>query len=408
MVEHAAVASRLIRLMQDSHTVTLDKLPELIAGHCAEVGVHDTAVFVADLRETVLRQVTGNGPTAGEGGLEFTVHGTLPGQAYQRVDLLAQTDHAAGDPNHRRRWWVAVTDGVERLGVLRVDTDTDDEPTRQALRDLAAMTALLLLSKRSFSDSFSRLVRTEPMNVAAEMQWHLTPPPAFAGSEATVGAVMEPAYQVGGDAFDYAVAGNVLHLSVFDAMGHDTTAGITANVAVSACRNARRQGASLEETSRHVEATLIEQFGTSRYVTGILADLDLVTGRLTWINRGHHLPVLIRGNRWTTELVCRPAGPMGADLGLPVTECVEQLEPGDRLLLYTDGVIEARDAHGRQFGRDRFVDFVLRHHSGRHTLHETLRRLMAAVLLHHDGALDDDATVLLTEWRGGHQDKLTP
>ncbi|MFI1722603.1 PP2C family protein-serine/threonine phosphatase [Streptomyces sp. NPDC020489] len=397
-----------MRLMQDSHFVTLEKLPALIAGHCAEVGLHDVTVFVADLRETVLRQLTGEGRTAGEGGQEFTVRGTLPGQAYQRVDLLAQTDHGAGGPQPRRRWWVAVTDGVERLGVLRADTETDDEATRDAVRDLASMTALLLLSKRSFSDSLARLVRTEPMNVAAEMQWNLTPPPAFAGAEATVGAAMEPAYQIGGDAYDYAVAGSVLHLGVFDAMGHDTTAGITANVAVSACRNARRQGASLAQTSQHVEATLVEQFGSSRYVTGILADLDLTTGHLTWINRGHHLPVLIRGNRWTTELVCPPAGPMGAALGLPVTECTEQLEPGDRLLLYTDGVIEARDSQGRQFGRDRFVDFVLRHHSGRRTLHETLRRLMAAVLLHHEGTLEDDATVLLTEWRGAHQEKLTP
>jgi serine phosphatase RsbU (regulator of sigma subunit) len=402
-------AASLVGLMQASHTATLEQLPGMIARYAAEAGMHDTAVFVVDIRETVLRQLTGKGPGAGDGGQEFTIGGGLPGQAYQRVDLLPEVDRAHDRPSGRRRWWVAVTDGVERLGVLRADTDSDDEATRQALRDLASMTALLLLSKRSFSDSFARLVRTEPMNVAAEMQWNLTPPPAFAGQDATVGAVMEPAYQVGGDAFDYAVAGSTLHLSVFDAMGHDTTAGITANVAVAACRNARRQdAASLAEISRQVETTLIQQFGTSRYVTGVLVDLDLKTGRFTWINRGHHLPILIRGNRWTTELACPPGGPMGADLGLPVTESTEQLQPGDRLLLYTDGVVEARDARGRQFGRDRFVDFVLRHHSGRHSLHETLRRLMAAVLDHHDGKLDDDATVLLTEWRGGQQEGLTP
>ncbi|MEU2559916.1 PP2C family protein-serine/threonine phosphatase [Streptomyces longispororuber] len=452
-------AASLVALMQASHTATLEELPGMIARHAAAAGMYDTAVFVVDLRGTVLRQLTGEGPGAGDGGQEFTVHGSLPGQAYQRVDLLAEPQPRGGCP--RRRWWVAVTDGVERLGVLRADTDMDvaadldaangmdaaadmapatdtdgvpdtgtgtetdtdtgpdpdpdpdhatdlnDEATRRDLRDLASMVALLLLSKRSFSDSFARLVRTEPMNVAAEMQWNLTPPPAYAGHDATVGAVMEPAYQVGGDAFDYAVAGHTLHLSVFDALGHDTTAGITASVAVAACRNARRQNASLSEISRQVEATLIQQFGTSRYVTGVLADLDLETGRFTWVNRGHHLPVLIRGNRWTTELPCPPAGPMGADLRLPVTEATEQLQPGDRLLLYTDGVVEARDARGRQFGRDRFVDFVLRHHSGGHTLHETLRRLMAAVLDHHDGRLDDDATVLLTEWRCGQQD-LTP
>ncbi|WP_434099960.1 PP2C family protein-serine/threonine phosphatase [Streptomyces viridosporus] len=395
--------------MQASHVATLERLPQLIADHAASAGMYDVAVFLVDVQETVLRELTGRGLDGGEGGQVFTVSGSLPGQAYQRVELLPEPERdGVGDRPGGRRWWVAITDGVERLGVLRADTDTDDEPVRRALRDLASMTALLLLSKRSFSDSYARLVRTEPMNVAAEMQWNLTPPPAYAGHDATVGAVMEPAYQVGGDAFDYAVAGHTLHLGVFDAMGHDTTAGITANVAVAACRNARRQGATLAETSREVERALIEQFDARRYVTAILADLDMESGRLTWINRGHHLPILIRDSRWTSELACPPAGPMGTGLGLPITMATEQLEPGDRLLLYTDGIVEARDARGVEFGRDRFVDFIRRHHSGRHTLHETLRRLMTAVMEHHDGKLDDDATVLLTEWRGGHQQELIP
>ncbi|WP_189986827.1 PP2C family protein-serine/threonine phosphatase [Streptomyces capoamus] len=397
----------MMRLLQDSHTITLEDLPRLVAEHAEAAGMYDTAVFLVDIRETVLRRLTGRGLDAAHGGQQFTIRGSLPGRAYQQVTLLTERD-TDGRQNGRRRCWVAITDGVERLGVLRADTETEDEATRRALRDLASMVALLLLSKRSFSDSYARLVRTEPMNVAAEMQWNLTPPPAYAGQHATVGAVMEPAYQVGGDAFDYAVGGSVLHMGVFDAMGHDTAAGITANVAVAACRNARRQGASLAETSRHIEEVLVEQFGTSRYVTAVLAQLDMDTGRLTWVNRGHHLPILIRGNRWTTQLACPPAGPMGSRLGLPVTEATEQLEPGDRLLLYTDGITEARDARGKEFGRDRFTDFVLRHHSGRHTLHETLRRLMAAVLDHHSGHLDDDATVLLAEWRGNRQTDLTP
>ncbi|MFF9203819.1 PP2C family protein-serine/threonine phosphatase [Streptomyces sp. NPDC014986] len=399
MVDSSTASRQMMRLLQASHTITLEELPDLVAEHAEPAGIYDTAVFVVDIRETVLRRLTGRGPDARDGGQQFTVRGSLPGRAYQQVSLLPERE-TDGRQEGRRRWWVAITDGVERLGVLRADTGDDDEPTRRALRDLASMVALLLLSKRSFSDSYARLVRTEAMNVAAEMQWNLTPPPAYAGQDTTVGAVMEPAYQVGGDAFDYAVGGSVLHMGVFDAMGHDTTAGITANVAVAACRNARRQGASLADTSRHIENILVEQFGTSRYVTAILAQLDMETGRLRWVNRGHHLPILIRGNRWTTRLACPPAGPMGARLGLPVTEAVEQLEPGDRLLLYTDGITEARDTCGREFGRDRFTDFVLRHHSGKHTLHETLRRLMTAVLDHHDGKLDDDATVLLAEWRG--------
>jgi serine phosphatase RsbU (regulator of sigma subunit) len=303
---------------------------------------------------------------------------------------------------------VPVTDGVERLGMVRADTDRDDDATRDALRELASMVALLLLSKRAFSDSYARLIRTEPMSVAAEMQWHLTPPSAFAGHSTTVAAASEPAYDVGGDAFDYAVADRVLHLSVFDAMGHDATAGLTANMAVATCRNARRQGADLVETSQAVEDTLLAQFGTSRYVTGIIADLDLNTGRLTWVNRGHHLPILLRSGRWPHELRCRPAGPMGTALGLPVTVCHEQLQTGDRLILYTDGIVEARDAEGRQFGLDRFLDYVVRHHADQFTVHETLRRLTHAVLAHHDGHLDDDATVVIAEWGDRDQDHLTP
>jgi serine phosphatase RsbU (regulator of sigma subunit) len=331
----------------------------------------------------------------------------VAGLAFKRVDLVVEPD--ASPQREARRWWVPVTDGVERLGMLRADVDDqDDEATRYALRALASTVALLVLSKRAFSDSYARLVRTAPMSVAAEMQWHLTPPSAFAGHATTVAAVSEPAYEVGGDAFDYAVSGHVLHLSVFDAMGHDATAGLTANMAIAASRNARRQGGDLVQTSQAVEDALTEQFGTSRYVTAVLAELNLRTGRLTWINRGHPPPLLLRSGRWPHELHCSPAGPMGLALKLPLTLCHRQLQPRDRLILYTDGIVDARDEHGQQFGIERFTDYLVRHHADRLTVHETLRRLIHAVLNHHGGHLTDDATVLLAEWRDPDQHDLTP
>ncbi|MEU9591635.1 PP2C family protein-serine/threonine phosphatase [Streptomyces sp. NPDC048193] len=403
MIDRERTSRVMMDLIQVSHTANLEALPQMVAEHARSVGLDDCAMFLVDLQDRMMRQVTGRGLDAGEGGEEVRVDGTLPGRAWQRVDSVAEPDSRQG----RRRWWTPITDGVERLGVLRTDVAEDEQP-EQVLSDVASVLALLLLSKRSFSDSYARLVRSAPMNVAAEMQMDLMPPPAYAGHNVTVGAVLEPAYDLGGDAFDFALAGATLHLAVFDAMGHDTAAGITANLAVAACRNARRQGATLPEASRAVEQTLLDQFGTKRYVTGILGDLDILSGELTWINRGHHLPILIRDQRVGTTLTCPPSGPMGTDFGIPVIVCREQLQPGDRLVLYTDGVIEARDADGNEFGRDRFIDFVLRHHSGHFTLHETLRRLMHAVLDHHPGRMDDDATVLLAEWRGGHQDELTP
>jgi serine phosphatase RsbU (regulator of sigma subunit) len=178
---------------------------------------------------------------------------------------------------------------------------------------------------------------------------------------------------------------------------------------MAACRNHRRQGADLVTNSMMIEQVLIEEFGrATRFVTAVLADLDLTTGVLSWVNRGHHPPVVIRGGRWSTTLECPPAHPLGLDLGLETVLCREQLEPGDRVLLYTDGITEARNARGREFGLHRFIDFVIRHNADGLPVPETLRRLVRSVLDYHDGQLQDDATVLLTEWQPDQKRQLGP
>ncbi|MEE1939627.1 PP2C family protein-serine/threonine phosphatase [Streptomyces sp. TRM 70361] len=389
-------SARVLRvLLRAFHLAAFEELPGLLARHAAEAGLHHATVHVADLQEKVLREVTGQGLDAGQGGQETRIDTTLPGRVFRSGQPLSAS--VDGWVQH----WLPVLDGTERLGVLRLDTAGEpDDPTRQTMEDLASLTALLLVARRHHSDSYARLVRINPMSVSAEMQWTLMPPRTFASSRVTITAAMEPAYAAAGDAFDYALAGDTAHLAVFDAMGHNTAAGLTANLAMATCRNRRRQGGSLTDIRDAIEATLIEQFTHTRYTTAVLADLDLATGLLTWINCGHPLPILIRGGRWTTHLHCRPTHPLGTDLGLPATLCREQLEPGDRLLLYTDGITEAHDSKGREFGRDRFVDFIIRHQAGGLAAPETLRRLVHAVLDHHDGRLNDDATVLLCEWHG--------
>ncbi|AKZ53149.1 putative serine phosphatase [Streptomyces ambofaciens ATCC 23877] len=389
-----ALGRALSRLLEDSHTATFDQLPALLGAAARRAGAGGARLFVADLQEDVLREVTGVGLDAGHGGQEARIEGTLPGRAYR---MLRITTTPTGST-----CWSPVLDGAERLGVLRVDPapGTTTVPDQDVVRALASMAGLLLVSKRNNSDAHARLTRTREMSVPAEMQWTLMPPRTFANDRLTVSAVMEPAYQVAGDAFDYAIADDHAHLAVFDAMGHDTAAGLTASLAMATCRSHRRSGSPLAAVSHAIEETLMEQFGHSRYVTGILADLDLATGQLSWVNRGHLLPVVIRGGRWVTTLHCSPAGPMGTGLGLPAHGCTDQLEPGDRLLLFTDGITEARGAHGELFGVERFTDFLIRHHADGLPVAETLRRLIHAVLDHHDSRLEDDATVLFCEWHG--------
>ncbi|GAA1576288.1 PP2C family protein-serine/threonine phosphatase [Actinomadura kijaniata] len=406
-----ATERMLTGLLTASHLASVEQVPDLVAEHARGAGLGEVLIYLADLQQTVLRLLTGRGENAGEGAgpriEELRIDSTLAGRAFQEVRVLRRSDPGGEDPVY---WWVPLLDGTERLGVLRVGVP--DAPDGEAagevverVRHLASMVALILVSSRPSSDSYARLVRTRPMHVAAEMQWNLMPPLTFATPQVTIGATLEPAYQIGGDAFDYALADDTVHLAIFDAAGHDVHAGLAATLAMASCRNQRRQGVGLVDNSEGIERVLLREFGeNTRYVTAIMADLDLRSGVFTWINRGHHPPVVIRDGRWITTLPCPPAHPMGLDMGKPVTLCTEQLQPGDRVLLHTDGITEARDQQGREFGLQRFVEFIIRHNADGFPVPETLRRLIRAVLAHHDGTLQDDATVLFVEWHGPSAD----
>jgi serine phosphatase RsbU (regulator of sigma subunit) len=258
------------------------------------------------------------------------------------------------------------------------------------------------------------------MAVQAELVWAFLPPRTFATGQATVAASLEPAYQAGGDAFDYALLGDRLHLSIFDALGHDLAAGLLASVCLASCRSTRRAGGSLAAIVARADHAIASQFGDSRFVTALLCDLDLSTGLLSWIPCGHPPPLLIRGNRTVKELARAPQPPLGLagsrergagtyDDADSIVPCTEKLEPGDRVLFYTDGVTEGRAADGTPFGLRRLSDFVIRHSSAGLPAPETMRRLNRAIIDYQHGRLHDDATAVLVEWQpsqAGHD--LTP
>lgn len=392
----------LTGLLAESHVMPFERLPSRVAEHAATAGITEVLIYLGDLQRDTLRLLTGKGLDAAEGAPEgkamLSVEGTVAGRAFQYGCIVPAADPEDGSHG----WWVPLLDGTERLGVLYMTSHEDGEDVREDMLALASLVAMLVVGSRDTSDSYARLTRVQPMNVAAEMQWTLMPPRTYADNRVIISAVMEPAYEVSGDAYDYATAADVVHLSVFDAMGHDTSAGLTASLAMGACRNHRRQGTGLGDLGDAIEGVLLEQFGPTRYVTGVLADLDTSTGVLSWVNRGHHPPVVIRDGRWTSLLRCPPAHPMGSDLRLPTTLCREQLQPGDRLVLYTDGITEARSPGGEEFGLTRFIDFLVRHHFDGLSVPETLRRLIRNHLRHNQ--LRDDATILVCEWLGPRSD----
>ena len=104
------------------------------------------------------------------------------------------------------------------------------------------------------------------MALQAEMVWAFLAPRTFATDGVMVSAALEPAYEVGGDAYDYSLIGDRLHVSVFDAVGHDLAAGLLASVAMASCRCARRSGGTLQDIvtrAGHAIARQCERVGSS-------------------------------------------------------------------------------------------------------------------------------------------------
>ncbi|GAA3206906.1 PP2C family protein-serine/threonine phosphatase [Nonomuraea roseoviolacea] len=404
-------------LVAAHHLATLEELPWLVSRHAEHVGFSDVLLYVADLQQQYLVPLPGQRHEDGTPFERIRVDSTVAGRAFRMLDIVqtrptsgpATDEPEAGQPpsaQEPRRMYLPLLDGTERLGVLAVTVPRDDERVRWRASQLAALTALILANKRSTSDTYARLVRAQPMQLSAEMLWRLLPVRTFATGRVVVTAALEPAYLAGGDAFDYAVGGDLLHLAVFDAMGHDTAAGLTATIAVGACRNTRREDVDLPGIGEAVDAAVFEQFGGTQFATGVLAALDLRTGVLRWVNRGHHPPLVLRHGRLVATLRTEPDPPMGFKLGAVRPPARYQLEPGDRLLFYTDGVIEARSPDGEVFGLERFVDFVIRREADGVPPPETLRRLIQTLLEHQQDRLQDDATVMLVEWRTQSEQRL--
>jgi serine phosphatase RsbU (regulator of sigma subunit) len=267
--------------------------------------------------------------------------------------------------------------------------------TATSIEAFAGLVSEIIVAKNQYSDHFRRGRRRDHLSLSAESQWRQLPPLTLTRPDFTVAGALEPAYEMGGDAFDYSHNPDGLRFDITDAMGHGIEAMLLSLAAAAALRHARIQGLSLEAAYRSADRILIEQFGESRYVTGVIGHFEPVAGVLTWINAGHPLPLLIRDRAVTGPLTCAPSHPMG--LGGPVVEIgQQQLQPGDRILFYTDGVTEARK-RGEQFGLDRLVDHLERASLAGLDAAETLRRLSLAVLAHHDYELNDDSSLLPIE-----------
>lgn len=130
------------------------------------------------------------------------------------------------------RLWVPLLNGMERLGVAEVVASAPmREHTVTALMECCAVLTEMRVSRGNYSDTVERVRRREPMRMAAEMLRAQLPPLTYSTGSTIISGILEPCYDVGGDAFDYAVNGRTAHLALFDAVGRGSSGGMRAVIA---------------------------------------------------------------------------------------------------------------------------------------------------------------------------------
>ncbi|WP_138735224.1 PP2C family protein-serine/threonine phosphatase [Modestobacter excelsi] len=316
----------------------------------------------------------------------------LDGTVYADVLRTQQADISVTDRG--ACMIVPVTDRGDAMGLLElVLPEPPDEQVQADVRAAGHALAYVIIANRRHTDLFEWGQRTTQFSLAAEIQRRLLPA-AFTceAGQFTLAGWLEPAASVGGDTFDYALDRDALQVSITDAVGHEVSASLLATLLVGSLRNERRRGVALDEQVRNADLAMAVNVEPGQFVTGQVMRVDLHTGHAQIVNAGHPLPLRLRDGR-VEEVELAVDLPFGVEPGWAFRVQEFPLEPGDRIVFVTDGMLERNAA-------ELDVAAALASSAGLHP-REVVHALGAAVMRATGGQLSDDATVVCLDWYGG-------
>ncbi len=382
----------LLASVEDAPPVAaVDVLGERLAG---ALGARELSFLIADFSGHALIRLghAGSAAATRAQGRETAEGVALVGSPHGRA-LATQTVERETS-TEETRLFAPVTNRGDAIGVLELCLD--EPPDEEMVADVALAAhalAYVVIANRRFTDLFEWGQRSVPLSLAAEIQHRLLPAAyTCEAGQFTLAGWLEPAGEVGGDTFDYTLARETLHLSMTDAMGHEVGAALLASVLVGALRNARRAGVGLEEQAARANVELANNAPGGGFVTGQVVRIDLHAGTAAIVNAGHPLPLRLRGGL-VEPIPLEADPPFGTVRGHRYREQHLPLEPGDRLVFFTDGLVERNTT---QIDIEAMVAAGARMHP-----REAVQHLIQAILHATGGTLDDDATALCFDWHGG-------
>ncbi|WP_378732196.1 PP2C family protein-serine/threonine phosphatase [Nocardia brasiliensis] len=346
-------------------------------------------LLLADYRLSMLQPVIELPHTA----TPLPIRTTTAGRAFTAQQVLLEPGpDAEGVVIH-----LPVAVRGDRLGILRAclpAAPTDDE--QDALAGLATMLGHELIVAERDTDLYLQARRRERLSLAAEMQWQLLPGRGCARTAYSLGGQLEPAYTIGGDNFDWSTSAEYLTVTVSNGMGQGIDAALLTNLAISALRNARRAGLDIADQACLADQALYAQYGGSQHVATLLMRFEVATGRVGVVDAGS--PRALRLRDGVVELIAfEEQLPLGMFDGTDYREQTFQVDPGDRLIIVSDGVHTAQAPTGVEYGTTN-LDLAI-HASSNLPASEAARAIITELLDYHEGTdLLDDAVVVCIDW----------
>jgi serine phosphatase RsbU (regulator of sigma subunit) len=375
------------------------ELVGLIRTAATPIGAEDIFMYLADFQGVVLQPVLLSTDLSDPIFAEEEVATSIAGRVFRTGEVVTREREGGV------RVWVPLVERGERTGTLALTLPrVDDEVLAECTR-LGLFAGVLVRAFARATDELHLRRRSRSMSLAAGMQWDLLPPLTVRCAQAVACGRLEPAYEIAGDAFDYALNYDHLHAALFDGMGHGVEATLMTTLAIGGYRHARRAGEPLSAAHLAIDEAVAAQYQGDAFVTGVIAHLALDTGVLEWTNAGHPLPLLLRGHRVVRQLSCPPSFPFGLG-GASAQIAREGLEPGDCVLFFTDGMVEGRSPSGDSFGVERLADMWSQQSASGQPPEEILRRLLVSVVDYNGGKLRDDATLMQLCWNGPQGQRL--
>lgn len=202
----------------------------------------------------------------------------------------------------------------------------------------------------------------------------------------------QPANGVGGDCFDALTFGAGVGLTIADVAGKGVPAALLMSNLQAAVRAFAQDAAAPGAVCTSVNRLLCRNMASGRFVTFCYVRMDMTARKLTYANAGHNPPLLVRASGRVDALV-----PTGTVLGVFAESAYDQgefwIEPGDRLVLYTDGITEGRNPEGDEFGEERLAEVASRHRALK--ADDMLAAMLREIEGFNRGAYEDDATLIV-------------